>query len=138
MNKTCINIAVSMGLLLSSAMGFAASASKCTTKSLKGTYIYSTQGQNNGVIFGEAGQEVYDGKGTVINDFTASDGSAGTVTGTYTINANCQARVVYASGEDVTLYVSPRGDIFTYIYNNTGEGNSKYGTETRTSTSLIR
>ncbi|MFM2004993.1 MAG: hypothetical protein RLZZ09_648 [Pseudomonadota bacterium] len=138
MKKPTIACALMVGLISLSSGGFAASTPQCTLKTLKGTYIYSTQGLSNGALFGEAGQEVYDGKGTVTNNFTASDGSSGTVTGTYTVTANCQARVTYSSGEDITLYVSPRGDVFTYIYNNTGEGNSKFGTETRTSLGFIR
>lgn len=111
---------------------------KCSLKTLKGTYIYSSQGQSLGTLYGEAGQESYDGKGNITNTFTASDGASGTTSGTYTIDSNCNGHATYQSGEDYTFYASPKGDVFTYIYNNTGAGNFRFGTETRTSRNLLK
>lgn len=127
--KLIITAAV-LGVTLSLNVG---AKPNCSLKTLKGTYLYNTMGENLGVPYSEAGQETYDGKGNVLNDYTASDGTSATVTGTYTMETNCKARVSYSSGDEVTLYVSPLGETFSYIYNNTGEGNSKSGMEIRTS-----
>lgn len=85
---------------------------RCSNATLKGTYSYTNRGSTGGFAgrFAEAGLEVFDGKGRLMNRYTDSNGEQGVVTGTYRIGANCIGRVTYETGEDYRIYVGPTGD----------------------------
>lgn len=116
---------------------------KCSTESVKGTYVYfgqgSRQGQHgfeDGHPYFETGIEIYDGKGHVENIYSSSE-TQGTVhdSATYQVDANCAGTVNYASGGSYTIYAHPSGKDFTFMQVAGGDGQAFSGENTRVSES---
>lgn len=88
---------------------------RCSTRTLKGTYIYSHIGYRKGVQYIESGQDVFDGQGMHWNTFTDATGKTITTTGTYSVGKNCIGRTSYAdTGDSYAIYVDPRGTELRY------------------------
>lgn len=109
MNKK-VAIDLTLGTLLLTAMFRAEAAPKCSLKTLKGTYIYGATGVKDKAVHVEAGNDVFDGKGGIINTYTGSDGKDIVTTGTYVMGANCIGRATYNdTGDSYAMYTGPGG-----------------------------
>lgn len=119
----------------------------CSTRTLAGTYIYSSHGvstSGGSDVYFEAGMESYDGRGNVVNVWVGSDStdpaSPERETGTYVINGDCTGTVTYTNGAVYSIFVSPTGDSFTFVKAGKvpgGTPNSNSGDEKRVSWGLI-
>ena len=100
-----------------------APALRCSTATLKGTYLYNHVGILQGVPYAESGREVYDGQGGIVLTYQGSDGAGGTELATYKVSADCIGKASYPDGQKATSFISPDGSRFTYII--TGAPGSK-------------
>ncbi len=114
----------------------------CSSKTLKGTYIYQFEGSRDDgkTLTREAGMEVYDGEGTmtVIASFNSVPGSVfsfQTTQLTYTVNANCTGVLSGKNGPYADIFIAPDGSSFTFLSNVAGHQIS--GVETRVSRKAI-
>lgn len=113
-----------LALLLSTLSGFgikparaeqpAATGSRCTNATLKGTYLYSSIGMLDGKPYAESGREVYDGKGGVELTFSGTAGASGTMRTTYSVSPDCMGKAVYPYGQSLVSFISPDGSRFSY------------------------
>ena len=93
-----------------------AMAVNCGLNTLKGSYIYHVDGVLDGKPYAEAGQETYDGKGNITNTYATNQASSSSsITGTYTIDANCNGTSTYSNGSVYKFSISPKGDLFTFV-----------------------
>ena len=109
-------------------------AASCSSSTLNGTYLYQSNGNEAGKPYSEAGMEIYDGAGEVKTTYMSTTGPS-TVTGRYSIKADCTGTIRYSNGEGNSIFVSPSGDRFVYIVS--GE-RGKYGKENASSGWEIR
>lgn len=137
MNKKNTLVAVAMSVLMAASL-VATAAPKCSLKTLKGTYIYSASGTRDGIPFAESGQEVYDGKGNVMNYYTDNTGESGTSTATYTMGENCIGESTYSSGESYAIYASPNGSEFTWVAKSKAGDSVSTGTQRRVTTAIMK
>ena len=89
---------------------------------LEGAYSYHEQGISKGQPYAEAGIEIFDGNGNVVNHYVSGGVPAGTVTSitaTYTISPDCLASVVYSDGTTTSAVVNPDGSGFDWVQTNT-------------------
>jgi len=101
---------------------------------LHGSYIVSGGGTVVGVgSLTAVGVHTWDGHGTTVATYTASvNGSiipGITVTGTYSVNADCSGSLTESDGSHYNFVVSPNGNRATWI--RTDAGTVVIGTETR-------
>jgi hypothetical protein len=113
----------------------------CTVATLSGTYVAASDGwlitDQNRVPFANAAVEVYDGAGKIEGVFSASTngriGPKTTISGTYTVNANCTGTYTAAdsTGSEFhyDLFIAPDGSHFTFIA--TDQGIVSAGSERR-------
>lgn len=89
----------------------------CSNATLKGTYIYNFSGIVKNQQYAEADMDVYDGKGNVVTQDTASNtnGVRVTETGKYVLNSDCSGKITYSGGEINSIYVNPNGDSLVYV-----------------------
>jgi hypothetical protein len=134
-----------LSILLSSIISLGAfgsfdvqAAPKCAQKTLKGTYIYNSQGVHNGNLAYASGKELYDGEGHVINTFTNSSGQTISLVGVYVVSSSCTGRVDYSTGNSYAIYLNPNGASFTFIDTSLDPNDTMSGVETRVSTALIK
>jgi hypothetical protein len=112
-----------------------ASDAQCSklNATLHGTYIVSGGGTIIGVGPVTAlGQHTWDGQGsTVANNTISANGNVflATVTGTFTINADCTGSLAESDGSHYNLVVSPDGNTLSWI--ETDAGTVLSGTEVR-------
>jgi hypothetical protein len=109
---------------------------QCTlgNATLHGIYIISGAGTVLGIgSLTAVGVHTWDGQGNTLATYTASvNGSIYpgiTVTGSYSVNANCTASLTESDGSHYNFVVSPNGNTATWIQTDTGTVLS--GTETR-------
>src|SRR5262249_22575584 len=97
---------VSFATLLGLGMSSRAQAD-CMNASLKGTYAFSCTGTASGVPVAAVGIVTFDGKGQAAGTYTVSANGAVTpdvsVTGTYTVNADCTASTAFSDGSHYDL-----------------------------------
>ena len=115
---------VRVPLLLASAFAVAAATapsgaaemetSRCSLKTLSGTYLYSQTGTWNGRPYSESGRERYDGKGGIEVVRGGSDGTRGAEQGRYVIGSDCIATMTYTNGFEMTSFVARDGSRFTF------------------------
>jgi hypothetical protein len=103
----------------------AAGANKCSVATLHGTYLFAfdrveIKGKNNDQApFAIAGYAVFDGNGK--EKGVASSNSNGevsrneSVSGTYTVKADCTGTVTYADGSQIDLFIASDGSMFTFV-----------------------
>ena len=89
-------------------------ASRCSLKTLSGTYLYSQMGTWNGRPYSESGRERYDGKGGIEVVRRGSDGTRGAERGRYVISSDCIATMTYPNGFEMTSFVARDGSRFTF------------------------
>jgi hypothetical protein len=111
----------------------AAARAKCSESTLHGTYLFAYDGVDitgtNQFPFAGAGYEVFDGNGNVNNRFSANFNGAVTsnesLSGTYTVNADCTGPSTYTA-DGVTshydLLIAPDGSMFTWVQTDPPEG----------------
>ena len=104
----------SLFLMAGSAAWADAPALRCSTATLKGTYLYNHAGILQGLPYAESGREVYDGQGGIVLTYQGSDGAGGTELATYTVSADCLGKAIYPDGQTATSFISPDGSRFTY------------------------
>lgn len=108
-------------------------AATCSNATLKGTYLYQSNGIVEGKAYSEAGKEVYDGAGGVVVSYVGTNGAV-EERGRYSVNPDCSGKIIYSStGEGNAIFVSPSGDRFVYVVSGTaGKGvNALSGWEIR-------
>ena len=88
--------------------------SRCSLKTLSGTYLYSQTGTWNGRPYSESGRERYDGKGGIEVVRRGSDGTRGAERGRYVISSDCIATMTYPNGFEMTSFVARDGSRFTF------------------------
>jgi hypothetical protein len=118
-----------VGLLgvLAVGRGFAedenASGAKCSEATLKGTYLFAADGVeikgNEQRPFAYAGYEVFDGDGKVNQVFSANLNGKITrnesISGTYTVKADCTGTATYADGTHFDQFIAPDGSKLTFV-----------------------
>jgi hypothetical protein len=99
-------------------------AAKCSEATLKGTYLFAADGvQIKGdehIPFSYAGYEVYDGQGKVKQVFTLNINGKKvirneTLSGTYTVKADCTGTATYADGSRYDQFIAPDGSQLTFV-----------------------
>src|SRR3712207_4130032 len=100
-----------------------ASRAKCSDATLHGTYLFAQDGVditgNDQVPFAIAGSDFFDGNGhfkTVAStNFNGEITRKDTVTGTYSIKANCTGTGTYEGGAQADMFIAPDGSMFTFV-----------------------
>jgi hypothetical protein len=96
---------------------------KCSEATLKGTYLFDGDGveikDNEQLPFALAGYEVFDGNGKVKTVFSANlNGKITrneTLSGTYSVKADCTSTVTYADGTRYDQFIAPDGSMLTFV-----------------------
>ena len=118
------------GLLTSVGAGHAKdeddSRAKCSKATLKGTYLFAQNGVeikgNEQRPFAIAGYDVFDGNGEVKG--RASGNSNGetfrnsSLSGTYSVKANCTGTVTFRDGTRYDMFIAPDGSKFAFVRTN--------------------
>jgi len=100
-----------------------ASRAKCSEATLDGTYLFADEGfvikDNEKVPFASSGYEVYDGnghtKGVSTTNLNGKITSKETLSGTYTVKADCTGSSTYTDGTRYDDYIAPDGSMLTYV-----------------------
>ena len=103
-----------------------ASRAKCSDATLHGTYLFAQNGieikGNDQVPFAIAGHDVFDGNGEVKG--RASGNSNGetfrnsSLSGTYSVKANCTGTVTFRDGTRYDMFIAPDGSKFAFVRTN--------------------
>ena len=96
---------------------------KCSEATLDGTYLFDGDGGeikgNDQLPFAYAGYEVFDGNGKVNQVFSANvDGKITrneSISGTYTVKADCTGTATYADGTRFDQFIAPDGSKLTFV-----------------------
>jgi hypothetical protein len=96
---------------------------KCSKATLHGTYLFAQNGVeikgNDQRPFALAGYEVFDGNGKVNAVFSANvNGNVTrneTISGTYTVKADCTGTATYADGTRYDQFIAPDGSQLTFV-----------------------
>ncbi len=91
----------------------------CTEKTLLGTFAASAVGFNGKdqkyAPTAFAVVEFYDGKGHNVYVEKYSDNTEQSLKGTYRVNKNCRAEVLYENGRTNTLFITPNGKEMAFV-----------------------
>jgi len=99
-------------------------AAKCSEATLDGTYLFAADGVaikgNEQLPFSYAGYEVFDGQGKVNQVFTLNINGKKvirnqTISGTYSVKADCTGTTTYADGTREDHFTAPDGSEFTFV-----------------------
>jgi hypothetical protein len=98
-------------------------AAKCSEATLEGRYLFAADGVeingNDQLPFAYAGYEVFDGNGKVNQVFSANlNGKITrneTLSGTYSVKADCTSTATYADGTRFDQFIAPDGSKFTFV-----------------------
>jgi hypothetical protein len=101
----------------------ATSRAKCSEATLKGMYLFAQNGveikDNDQLPASYAGYEVFDGNGKVNQVFSANlNGKVTrneTISGTYTVDADCTGTATYADGTRFDQFIAPDGSKLTFV-----------------------
>jgi hypothetical protein len=119
-----------VGLLgvLAVGTGFAddekAAGAKCSKATLKGTYPFAfdgveIKGNNDRAPFAIAGYGVFDGNGkeksVVSSNFNGEVTRKASISGTYTVKADCTGTLTFADGSQIDMFIAPDGSMFTFV-----------------------
>jgi len=96
---------------------------KCSKATLHGTYLFAQNGVdisgNDQRPFAIAGYEVFDGNGKVNAVFSANvKGNVTrneTISGTYSVKADCTGTATYADGTRFDQFIAPDGSQLTFV-----------------------
>jgi hypothetical protein len=96
---------------------------KCSEATLKGTYLFDGDGveikDNEQLPFALAGYEVFDGNGKVKTVFSANVNGKitrnETLSGTYSVKADCTSTATYADGTRYDQFIAPDGSMLTFV-----------------------
>ena len=96
---------------------------KCSEATLDGTYLFAGDGGEikgkDQLPFAYAGYEVFDGNGKVNQVFSANVNGKITrnesISGTYTVNADCTGTATYADGTRFDQFIAPDGSKLTFV-----------------------
>jgi hypothetical protein len=101
-----------------------ASRAKCSVATLKGTYPFAfdgveVKGNNDQAPFAIAGYAVFDGNGkeksVVSSNFNGEVSRKESISGTYTVKADCTGTLTFADGSQIDLFIAPDGSMFTFV-----------------------
>ena len=100
-----------------------AAGAKCSDATLDGTYLLAYDGVeikgNDQRPFALAGYDVYDGNGKVKTVFSSNfNGEVSrneTLSGTYSVKADCTGTLTFADGSQIDLFIAPDGSMFTFV-----------------------
>jgi hypothetical protein len=101
----------------------ASSRAKCSEATLEGTYSFAIDGVeikgDDQLPFAFAGYEVFDGQGKVNQVFSANlNGKITrneTISGTYSVKADCTGTATYADGTRFDQFIAPDGSELTFV-----------------------
>jgi hypothetical protein len=97
---------------------------KCSKATLDGTYLFAADGVaikgDEQLPFSYAGYEVFDGQGKVNQVFTLNINGKKvirnvTISGTYSVEADCTGTATYADGTREDHFIAPDGSEFTFV-----------------------
>lgn len=135
MNKSYVQLLGSMMVVLAALPSMVMADAKCSKKTLTGTYIYASTGLKGGSIHAEAGQEVFDGKGGILNTYTDATGAQVVTKGSYDVDHLCIGEAMYEdTGDEYEIYTGPSGSEFSWI--SVSPGTKINGRDVRVSSSL--
>jgi hypothetical protein len=101
-----------------------ASRARCSEATLDGTYPFAfdgveVQGNNDQLSFAIAGHAVFDGNGkeksVVSTNFNGEVTRKESISGTYTVKADCTGTLTFADGSQIDLFIAPDGSMFTFV-----------------------
>ena len=103
-----------------------AAGAKCSEATLHGTYLFAQNGvELRGTDqrpFALAGYDVFDGngevKGVASGNFNGETFRNQTLSGTYTVKANCTGTITFADGTRYDQFIAPDGSKFTFVHTN--------------------
>ncbi len=96
----------------------------CSEATLKGTYLFAGDGVaikgDEQLPFSYAGYEVFDGNGKVKQVLTLNINGKKvihneTLSGTYSVKADCTSTVTYADGTRYDQFIAPDGSMLTFV-----------------------
>jgi hypothetical protein len=99
-------------------------AAKCSEATLDGTYLFAADGVaikgNEQLPFSYAGYEVFDGNGKVNQVFTLNINGKKvirneTISGTYSVEADCTGSSTYSDGTRYDDFIAPDGSMLTFV-----------------------
>jgi hypothetical protein len=99
-------------------------AAKCSEATLDGTYLFAADGVaikgNDQLPFAYAGYEVFDGQGKVNQVYTLNINGKKvirnqTISGTYSVKADCTGTTTYSDGTREDHFTAPDGSEFTFV-----------------------
>jgi hypothetical protein len=99
-------------------------AAKCSEATLNGTYLFAADGVaikgNEQLPFSYAGYEVFDGNGKVNQVITLNFNGKKvirkeTISGTYSVEADCTGTATYSDGTREDHFIAPDGSEFTFV-----------------------
>jgi hypothetical protein len=133
MNRYVATLLVVLGVVglvgvLAVGSGFAdeknASGAKCSEATLDGTYLLAyngveLKGNNDQRPFALAGYDVYDGNGKVKTVFSSNfNGEVSrneTLSGTYSVKADCTGTLTFEDDTRFDLFIAPDGSKFMFV-----------------------
>ena len=138
MNRYLAALLVALGVVgllgvLAVGRGFAddenASGAKCSVATLEGTYLFAADGVeikgNDQLPFANAGYDVFEGNGKVKAVFSQNlNGKITrneTLSGTYSVKADCTSTAIYEDGTHYDQFIAPDGSKFTFIHTKPAE-----------------
>jgi hypothetical protein len=101
-----------------------ASGAKCSEATLDGTYLFAADGVaikgNEQLPFSYAGYEVFDGNGKVNQVISLNINGKKvirneTISGTYTVKADCTGSSTYSDGTRYDDFIAPDGSMLTFV-----------------------
>jgi hypothetical protein len=100
-----------------------ASGAKCSEATLEGTYLFAADGVeikgHDQRPFANAGYDVFDGHGKVKAVFTLNINGKitrnETISGTYSVEADCTGTATYADGTRYDQFIAPDGSELTFV-----------------------
>lgn len=98
----------------------------CSERTLKGTYLYEMIGRDripdgatNAGPYAEIGQDYFNGSGGVVTYISSSRDDHVPLTGTYTLERNCEGTITYAledgSSRVQRIYAGPGGQRLSFV-----------------------
>ena len=102
------------------------SRTKCSKATLKGTYLFAQNGVeikgNDQRPFAIAGYDVFDGngevKGLASGNFNGQTFRNQSLSGTYSVKANCTGTFTFRDGTRYDMFIAPDGSMFTFVRTN--------------------
>jgi hypothetical protein len=123
-----ILLVVGAGALTTFGAGYAkdedTTRAKCSVATLHGTYPFAFDGveitdNNEQLPFAIAGYGVFDGNGkeksVVSSNFNGEVTRKESISGTYTVKADCTGTLTFADGSQIDMFIAPDGSMFTFV-----------------------